>query len=182
MQAWISIKVNNTVSKSIGDYHEIEVPETVHGERNMDLWNNAIGREIADDIKKVWGKSLAKQSQDFVEDMIAQKVVEKMKNGELITNPSDKRQFWNMKYERLKPENKVFYKGEYEALDEESQEKFLRQYSRQLVSNGWRIQDKSELDKQVKSDELIYVEDYTKADGTRVHGYYRRRGKGINRN
>ena len=173
MQALISIKTNDVISKGIGYYHEMEVPETVHGERNMDLWNNVIGREIADDIKKVWGKSLEKLPQEDVEDMIAQKVVAKMKQGELITHPSDKRSFWNMKYERIKPENKVFYNGEYEAMDEKSQEKFLRQYSRQLVEDGWRIKEKSELDKEVKSGNLIYVDDYTKADGTKVHGYYR---------
>ena len=175
MQAWLSLKVNDIVSKNIGYFHELEVPETVRGERNMDLWNNVIGREIAEDIKKVWGKSLEKLPQEDVEDMIAQRVVTKMKQGELITNPSDKRSFWKMKYERLKPEDKVFYKGEYDILDEKSQEKYLKQYSRQLVDNGWKIQDRKELDKQVISGDLIYVENYTKADGTKVSGYYRHR-------
>ena len=141
----------------------------------MDLWNNFIGREIADDIKKVWVKSLYNLPQEYIEDMIAQSVVTKMKQGELITNPSDKRSFWKMKYERIKPEDKVFYKGEYDSLDEEAQEKYLKQYSKQLVENNWKIQDKSELDKKVLSGDLIYVNAYTKADGTKVSGYYRKR-------
>jgi len=32
---------------------------------------------------------------------------------------------------------------------------------------------RKELDKQVISGDLIYVENYTKADGTKVSGYYR---------
>lgn len=31
------------------------------------------------------------------------------------------------------------------------------------------------LNKRVQSGELIYVEDYTRGNGTKVHGYYRRR-------
>ena len=65
-----------------------------------------------------------------------------------------------MKLERIKPDDKVFYKGEYDTLDEKSQEKFLKQYSRQPVDNNWKIQDRTELEEQVKSGELIYVENY----------------------
>ena len=97
MQAILSIDHGKVFSASAGYQHEIFGKETVRGERNMDLWNNAIGREIAEDIKKVWGKDLDNLPQEYVEDMIAQRVVIKMKQGELITNPSDKRSFWNMK-------------------------------------------------------------------------------------
>ena len=97
-----------------------------------------------------------------------------MKNGELITTPSDSRKFENMEYELIKSKDKVFFKGEYDSLNDDTQEKYLKQYSRQLIENGWKIQDKAELDKKVQSGELIYVNEYTKADGTKVSGYYRR--------
>lgn len=62
-------------------------------------------------------------------------------------------------------------------MDDASQEKYLKQHSRQLVENNWKIPEKSELNKKVISGELIYVNNYTKADGTKVSGYYRKRPK-----
>lgn len=41
-----------------------------------------------------------------------------------------------MKLERLKPQDKIFYKGEYDTLSEQEQEKYLKQYSKQLVDNN----------------------------------------------
>ena len=175
MQAVLSIDNNDSVSAIAGYHHEIFGKETINGERNMDLWNNKIGREIVQDMRREYGDSWQYMSEEMKKDIAAKRIIYKMKQGELITSPSDKRSFWKMKYERLKPEDKVFYKGEYDTLSKEEQEGYLKQYSRQLVDNGWKIHDKSELDKQVKSGELIYVENYTKADGTKVHGYYRRK-------
>lgn len=40
------------IAKNLGDMHENETPNAPAGERNMDLWNNAIGREIAREMKK----------------------------------------------------------------------------------------------------------------------------------
>lgn len=53
----------------------------------------------------------------------------------------------------------------------------LRQYSRQFVENDWKMPERSELDKKVLSGELIYVGNYTRSDGTKVSGYYRRNSK-----
>ena len=54
----------------IGDiYHEFKTKNNPYGEWNMDSWNNNEGRKIADEIKK------------------------EMRNGELITHPSDERKF-----------------------------------------------------------------------------------------
>ena len=36
-----------------------------------------------------------------------------------------------------------------------------------------RFPTKEELDKRTRIGELIYVEDYTRSDGTKVSGYYR---------
>ena len=38
------------VSK-LGDMNENETPNAPFGERNMDLWNNAIGRKVTEKIK-----------------------------------------------------------------------------------------------------------------------------------
>lgn len=174
MQWFLGFYFNDAKARELGDMHENETPYAPFGERNMDLWNNAIGREIALEMRKCH-VSATRLSEENISDIASEIIYKKMRQGELITNPSDKRSFWKMKYERLKPEDKVFYKGEYDTLDAKSQEKYLKQYSKQLVDNGWKIQDRKELDKQVISGDLIYVENYTKADGTKVSGYYRHR-------
>ena len=177
MQADIAIHDNNFKAASLGYWHEFEGKETILGERNMDLWNNKIGREVVQDMKQESGDSWKYMSEEMKKDMAAEKIVKLMREGELITHPSDPRRFWNMDLERIKEKDKVFYKGEYDTLDEETQERMLRQYSRQFVDNDWKMPEKAELNKRVISGELIYVNEYTKADGTKVSGYYRRRGK-----
>lgn len=175
MQACLSIESNNLFSGAIGYYHELEGKETYKGERNMDLWNNKIGRDVVKGLKRDYGDMWKYMPKDMKKDLAAEKIVKLMREGELITHPSDPRKFRNMDLERIKNKDKVFYKGEFDSMDEERQEKLLRQYSRQFVENGWKIPEKSELNKRVISGELIYIEDYTKADGTKVHGYYRRK-------
>ena len=141
----------------------------------MDLWNNKIGREVVQDLKREYGDSWKHLSEDMKKDLAAEKIIKHMREGDMITHPSDPRRFWNMDLERIKDKDKVFYKGEFDTLDEESQEKMLRQYSRQFVENDWKMPEKAELNKRVVSGELIYIDDYTKADGTKVSGYYRRK-------
>lgn len=178
MQAVLSIDYGNAASTVAGYKHEIEGKETIPGERNMDLWNNKIGREVVQDMKHDYGDTWKYMTEDMKKDMAAKRIIYLMKEGDLITHPSDPRQFRNMDLERIKDKDKIFYKGEYDAMNEEKQEKMLRQYSRQFVENGWKMPEKAELDKRVNSGELIYIEDYTKADGTKVHGYYRHKPYG----
>ena len=59
----------------------------------MDLWNNQQGRRIADQIKKEYGSNFYKLPESKQDDIIAEKVMQKMRKGELITNPSDKRKY-----------------------------------------------------------------------------------------
>ena len=42
-------------AKELGDMHEDETPNAPNYERNMDLWNNHIGREIAYEMKQKYG-------------------------------------------------------------------------------------------------------------------------------
>lgn len=50
-----------------------------------------------------------------------------------------------------------------------------KNYIEQIIDSDWQIPTKENLDKRVQSGGLIYVEDYTRGNGTKVHGYYRRR-------
>ena len=59
----------------------------------MDLWNNEVGREVAKDVINKLGKSVDTLPDGYVENMFAKEIVEKMKKGELITTPKDKRKF-----------------------------------------------------------------------------------------
>ena len=78
----------------IGDiHHEFITPNNPQDEWNMDSWNNDAGREIAEEIKKEYGKNFAKLSDKEKDAIIAAKVMMKMRNGELIKHPSDNRKF-----------------------------------------------------------------------------------------
>lgn len=73
--------------------HEYQTPHNPQGEWNMDSWNNHQGREIAKEIQKEYGDNFMKLSQQQRDDIIAVKVMDRMRNGQLITNPNDKRKY-----------------------------------------------------------------------------------------
>ena len=78
----------------LGDiHHELQTKHNPYGEWNMDSWNNSEGRKIAEEIKKEYGKKFYDLSEKEKSAIIATKVIMKMRNGELITNPADKRKF-----------------------------------------------------------------------------------------
>ena len=76
-----------------GLHHEFKTKNNPYGEWDMDSWNNNEGRKIADEIKKEYGKNFDKLSDKEKDVVIATKVIMKMRNGELITHPSDERKF-----------------------------------------------------------------------------------------
>ena len=55
------------------------------------LWNNSIGREIAEKIKSNLGSNYNKYTLQEKLDFASDEIIERMRNGELITNPNDKR-------------------------------------------------------------------------------------------
>ncbi len=73
--------------------HEYQTPHNPQEEWNMDSWNNNQGREIAREIQKEYGDNFMKLSQQQRDDIIAVKVIDRMRNGQLITNPKDKRKY-----------------------------------------------------------------------------------------
>ena len=97
MQADLALKYTIGLSKLAGDYHEFqgELNHQPEGEKNMDLWNNKIGREIAKEIKKKYNPVGVIQliNSGQMDDIIAEKIMQRMRKGELITNPTDKRKY-----------------------------------------------------------------------------------------
>ena len=64
------------------------------GEANMDFWNNQQGREIAEELRHEFGGSLKNIFTDnAISDIIADRVVKRLRSGALITSPEDKRNF-----------------------------------------------------------------------------------------
>ena len=93
MQAQLALWTGKHIAKALGDRHEKD-GNTKMGqskdEENMDKWNNAQGREIAEEIIREYGVSATIPSEK-INNIIAQKVMERMNNGKLITKPEDKR-------------------------------------------------------------------------------------------
>lgn len=90
MQAYITINQGKKVAKIIGDVYEKW--GDYNGaqdskERNMDLWNNEIGRLIGEEVKNETSHFHELTRQNMYEDMIAEKIYKRMKKGDMITNP-----------------------------------------------------------------------------------------------
>ena len=88
MQARSTVIYGASISKIFADLNERngnKYYSQSKGEENMDRWNNAVGREIGEEIKKeIKNKSY---SDEEIEDLIAKKVMERMRAGKLITHP-----------------------------------------------------------------------------------------------
>ena len=68
--------------------------------------------------------------------------------------------------------NRVLYKGEINHEDLEEGTPLYKLFIQNMIDRK-PMPTKKELDKRTKIGELIYVEEYTRSDGTKVSGYYR---------
>ena len=93
MGADMALNLGHLPSLAIGIYHENETPNNPAGEWNMDSWNNNKGREVAKEIQKEYGDKFFKFTKQQQDDIKAEKIMQKMKNGELIISPKDSRKF-----------------------------------------------------------------------------------------
>ena len=175
MQWYLAYKFGDSVAKYFGDLHEHGNNPDIRRDTNMDLWNNQIGREIANEMHIELRGNFDILPDGYVSEIAEKKIVDKIRNGELITNPNDKRNYKNMELERLKHEDKIYSKEEYESLIGEEKDEATKNFIDYVIDHDWKIPRKADLEKQVKSGELIYVDNYTRSDGTKVSGYYRRR-------
>ena len=179
MSCWLTYRLGPKRAKKLCDDHEHGKNPDTDSSTNMDLWNNQIGRELAQEIKKEYGNDIYLAEPDFLECITMDKVVEKIRKGEVITNPKeDKRKYSNMEKERLKDEDRVFYEDEYwDSMDEDERKRFSTHYVNYKNATQNKFPSKADLDAKVRKGDLIYVNNYTRSDGTKVSGYYRRRVK-----
>ena len=87
-------------AKSLGDEHEQEglTKRRNSDEANMDLWNNNQGREIGQEITNELFSRYGYKINYFelyptIKNIIAEKVMQRMRSGQLITSPNDKRRY-----------------------------------------------------------------------------------------
>ncbi len=94
MQSILAQRNNPFVSKTISNFHEIKGNWNGQDPReaNMDIWNNQQGQQIYDEIRREYS-NFNKLSEQQRKDIIAPKVVQRMKSGELITNLEDTRKY-----------------------------------------------------------------------------------------
>ena len=95
MQAHMTIEYGKDIAKVIGNIYEKwgDYTESQNAkQRNMDLWNNEIGRQIGEEIKNETSHLPDLTTQKMYEDMIAEKIYQRIQNGDMITEPQkDKR-------------------------------------------------------------------------------------------
>ena len=98
MQSIIANRYGSIPAKTVSSGHEFI--EKIKGqdprEYNMDMWNNQQGQQIYNEIRREYPNfnKLSKQQQ---KDIIAGKVVQRMKEGKLITGIDDPRKFEKQK-------------------------------------------------------------------------------------
>ena len=84
-------------------------------------------------------------------------------------------------YHLFNPKNRVFYENEFrpaDAVKGSNDEQSIGEMFRQYYDNGYKLPSKEDLDARVRTGELVFVHEYTRADGTKVSGYYRAYPKG----
>ena len=158
----------------------------------MDMWNNQQGQEIYDEICKEYPR-FKNLSEEHQKDIIAKKVVQRMKSGQLITNLNDTRKFQKQKSEITLspwiggvqmngkpmgfaadiPENKIFTAEEIGKLSTDEFSKYENYIDKQLETYG--VPRNYQAQQDVINGDLIWVNSYTRDDGTEVSGYYRRK-------
>lgn len=187
MQADIALKATAGISKALGDRHEEDGRKKMGqsaGEENMDKWNNAEGRRIAQKIaKQINNPALVKiyAYSGKLDDLIAEEVMKKMKKGELITNPFNDKRLYEKKSKGSStgfaapisdiPEGKIFTAEEIGDMSTDDFIKNEKAIDKQLNSLG--IPKEHEAIKAVQDGSMIWVDPYKRDDGTQVRGYYR---------
>lgn len=182
MQAIFSTSFNNTLAKIAGDRHERQGNKRGQDPResNMDLWNNEQGRQIASEIGKE--EPLFRfYPEDLRKEIIAQKVVQKMQEGQLITGLDDTREYKEQTnlfgYKNPLTGNSRIYTREdvgEMSLDEYANNE--NEIMAQLEAMKGKMPTNYDLEQEAfTGGDVVYVNSYTRSDGTEVKGHYRSR-------
>ena len=94
MQSILAQRYSPYLGKKASEFHEWQGTHNNQDlrEANMDLWNNQQGQQIYNEIRREY-PNFNKLSQQQQKDIIAGKVVQRMREGKLITGLEDPRKF-----------------------------------------------------------------------------------------
>ena len=234
MQAYLSLNFGNSIAKFLGNQHEksgLQANGQYSQSSNMDLWNNQQGREIANEIRREY-PNFNKLSEQQQKDIIAGKVVQRMREGKLITGLEDPRKFQEQKpsftpipwiggvqnngkplgfaadidteqlanmlgiqlldiqsanqpqqksdlYGYTNPltgDNRIYTREEVGAMTPDEFSKHEKEIDAQIRAMGGTMPTNGDLQHEAMTgDGVVYVNSYTRSDGTKVKGYYRSR-------
>ncbi|MBD5401288.1 hypothetical protein HDR58_00595 [bacterium] len=229
MQGILSQRYTSPIAKIVSNLHEIQGKFRGQDPReaNMDLWNNQQGQQIYNEICKQYPnfKSLSGSQQ---KDIIAQKVVQRMRAGELITGLDDKRQYkggvenivngikkfqetdfpntptrsiggvhngsptgFATSIDNLSPKepseffgytnpltgsNKIYTREDVGNMSPEEFASHEKEIDAQIKAfNGTMPTNQDLQTEAIYGGQVVYVNSYTRSDGTKVNGYYRSR-------
>ncbi len=217
MQSILSKRYGILPAKIVSSGHEYvgTLKKQDPREDNMDSWNNHQGQQIYNEICREYPnfKSLPETQQ---KDIIAQKVVQRMRAGQLITGLDDQRQFkdnqklpftptpgvgtiWNngsptgfataidnqLPKEQsefygytnpLTGSNKIYTREDVGNMSSEEFAKHEKEIDAQIKAFNGAMPTNGDLHREtLTGGSVVYVNSYTRSDGTEVKGYYRSR-------
>ncbi len=171
MQAVGSERYGAILAALGGLYHENISRNQPSSERNMDLWNNNVGRKIAAEIRQeLMGE---RKNPKRYEDLAAQKIMERMRRGELITNPEKDSRIYKepLKVSPKKNVKKYFSLEQVKSMTRQDFKEYRPDIMAQYTTSGFPPD--SEIQQKATNGEMVYIQPYERKDGTKVCGYYR---------
>lgn len=233
MQSLLNKKYGSFLTNNVSFWHEKK--GSISGqdprEANMDMWNNQQGQQIYNEIRREY-PNFNKLSQQQQKDIIAGKVIQRMKEGKLITGLNDPRKFekqkpsftpmpWiggvqnngrplgfaadidinqlanmlDIQLPNFQPTNQpqqnsglfgytnpltgsnhIFTREEVGQMSSDEFAKYEKEIDAQTKAFNGTMPTNSDLQREaVTGGGVVYVNSYTRSDGTKIKGYYRSR-------
>lgn len=233
MQSILAQRLTPYLGKNLSYRHEKQGEKRGQDPReyNMDMWNNQQGQQIYNEIRREY-PNFKKLSEEQQKDIIAQKVVQRMREGKLITGLDDPRKYQEQEtnlpftptrgvggvqsngkplgfaadidtnqlvqqlgLQSFKMEipqqnqsglfgytnpltgnNRIFTREEVGAMSPEEFTRFEKEIDAQIRAFNGTMPTNGDLQKEAMTGGgVVYVNSYTRSDGTEVKGYYRSR-------
>ncbi len=169
--AYLVYKYGSLATKVEGNMHEL-LGQNPSNEKVMDYYNNQVGREIGERLKKDM-KNLKFNSEDEIKQYLAFQVNSAIKEKKVITDLKDKRIEATLKNMPDHP-LRVYTREDIDKMTSKEFEKNEKAIMKQMKEKG--VPTNAEAQKAVTSGDMVHVQGYTRADGTEVKSHYRAKG------
>ena len=231
MQSLLNQKYGTLRTKGISYLHEQKGSWQGQDSReaNMDMWNNQQGQQIYNEIRREY-PNFNKLSEQQQKDIVAEKVVQRMKEGKLITGLDDTRKFEEQRFQLpftptrgvgginnngvplgfaadidtkqlanmlgfqlpedqskqnsglfgytnpLTGSNHIYTREEVGQMSSDEFAKHEKEIDAQTRAFNGAMPTNGDLQREAMTGGgVLYVNSYTRSDGTKVRGYYRSR-------